>query len=304
MAGRLSGAGLLVATGAIHLDLYLTGYRTIPTIGWLFLLQVVSAFVLAAAVLATQSRLVASSGALLALSTLGGYLLSLSIGLFSFKEVYTTAGVAAGAIEVAALALLSVVALLGRDRAAGSERPARSALGRMLPGAAARAGAVAAASIAAAVLLGAALATAGAAAPAAAGGRTELKTAKIGGATVLTDGKGFTLYSFAPDTPTMSHCYGSCAAYWPPVTGSPVAGPGVTGKVSTIRRTNGSLQVVYDGHPLYTYVGDSEPGQANGNAIDLNGGYWYEATPSAKRGAALTRTGARVASPTWAALAS
>ena len=41
---RVIGAGLLVATGAIHLDLYLTGYRTIPTIGWLFLLQIITAF--------------------------------------------------------------------------------------------------------------------------------------------------------------------------------------------------------------------------------------------------------------------
>jgi hypothetical protein len=53
---RLAGAGLLAATGAIHLDLYLTGYRSIPTIGWLFLLQVIAAFGLAAAVLATGSR--------------------------------------------------------------------------------------------------------------------------------------------------------------------------------------------------------------------------------------------------------
>ena len=57
---RLAGAGLLAATGAIHLDLYLTGYRSIPTIGWLFLLQVIAAFGLAAAVLATGSRLIAA----------------------------------------------------------------------------------------------------------------------------------------------------------------------------------------------------------------------------------------------------
>ena len=133
-AGRLSGAGLLAATGAIHLDLYLTGYRTIPTIGWLFLLQVVSAFVLAAAILATKSRLVALSGALFALSTLGGYLLSLAIGLFNFREVYTTAGLAAGVIEVVAFAVLAVIALFPRDIGAASARPARSALEQMLPG--------------------------------------------------------------------------------------------------------------------------------------------------------------------------
>src|SRR6202050_2593782 len=81
---RLAGAGLLVATAAIHLDLYLTGYRTIPTIGWLFLLQIISGFLLAALVLATGNRLIAAAGALFALSTLGGYLLSVQFGLFGF----------------------------------------------------------------------------------------------------------------------------------------------------------------------------------------------------------------------------
>jgi predicted lipoprotein with Yx(FWY)xxD motif len=117
-----------------------------------------------------------------------------------------------------------------------------------------------------------------------------LKTATIHGATVLTNAKGFTLYYFVPDKPTMSRCYGSCAAYWPPVTGHPVAGPGVTGQIGTIRRTNGSLQAVYAGHPLYTYVGDSAPGQANGNALDLNGGYWYEVTASGSRSKVSTPT--------------
>src|ERR1700729_415984 len=90
---RIIGAGLLIATAAIHLDLYLTGYRTIPTIGWLFLLQVIAAFALGLAVLVIPGRLVipsrlaAAAGAGFALSTLGGYLLSIWIGLFGFKEV-------------------------------------------------------------------------------------------------------------------------------------------------------------------------------------------------------------------------
>src|SRR5437867_2850788 len=79
---RVAGSGLLIATAAIHLDLYLTGYRTIPVIGWLFLLQVIAAFGLGLAVLAiprrfvTSSRLAAAAGAGFALATLGGYLLS------------------------------------------------------------------------------------------------------------------------------------------------------------------------------------------------------------------------------------
>ena len=93
---------------------------------------------------------------------------------------------------------------------------------------------------------------------------------------VLADSKGFTLYWFAPDTPAASRCTGSCASYWPPVTGSPTAGPGVTGTLGTITRPGGTLQATYDGHPLYTYIGDSGPGQASGNNLDLNGGLWYE----------------------------
>src|SRR5580693_10283062 len=87
LAMRVIGAGLLFATGAIHLDLYLTGYRTIPTIGWLFLLQVIAAFGLGATILVSSSRLAAAMGAGFALATLGGYLLSLRISLFGFREV-------------------------------------------------------------------------------------------------------------------------------------------------------------------------------------------------------------------------
>ena len=65
-----------------------------------------------------------------------------------------------------------------------------------------------------------------------------VKTATIGGATVLTNAQGFTLYSFAPDTPTTSKCTGSCLTYWPPVKGPAAAGPGVTGKLATIKRSS------------------------------------------------------------------
>jgi plastocyanin len=111
LALRLAGAALLAATGGIHLDLYLTSYRHIPTIGWLFLLQVIAAFALAAAVAVTGSPLIAAAGAGFAIATLGGYLLSLWIGLFGFHEVRTTAGIVAGVIEVAAFAVLAILAL-------------------------------------------------------------------------------------------------------------------------------------------------------------------------------------------------
>jgi plastocyanin len=112
VALRLLGAGLLVATAAIHLDLYLTGYRHIPTIGVLFLLQVIAAFLLALLVLVLPRPAVALAGAGFAASTLGGYILSLWIGLFGFNEVRTTAGVVAGVVEVAAFIALSTYALV------------------------------------------------------------------------------------------------------------------------------------------------------------------------------------------------
>ena len=115
--------------------------------------------------------------------------------------------------------------------------------------------------------------------PAAASG-TMLKTTTIGGVTVLTNAKGFTLYWFAPDTSTTSKCNGSCATYWPPVKGPATAGAGVTGKLATITRADGTVQATYNGHPLYTYKGDTAPGQASGNNLNLSGGVWHEVTAS------------------------
>jgi len=98
--------------------------------------------------------------------------------------------------------------------------------------------------------------------------------------TVLTNAKGLTLYWFAPDTSTKSVCNGSCAQYWPPVPGHVRAGPGVTGTLGTITRSDGSSQATYNGHPLYTYVSDTSPGQDNGNNLNINGGLWHDVTVS------------------------
>ena len=280
LALRLAGGALLVATAAIHLDLYLTGYRSIPTIGWLFLLQVIAAFGLGVLVLATGGWLAAAAGAGFALATLGGYVLSLWIGLFGFKEVRTTAGIVAGVIEVAAFAALA--GLAGLTAAPGSRHRAGgrllASLQAGMPGTRVIAVSVATVSVAALAVLGASVAAAAGPGATAAGG--SLKTTRIGGVTVLTNAKGRTLYWFAPDTATRSACYGTCAAYWPPVRGAATAGPGVTGRLGTSTRSDGSVQATYDGHPLYTYVGDTGAGQANGNRLNLNGGLWYEVTPS------------------------
>jgi predicted lipoprotein with Yx(FWY)xxD motif len=278
---------LLIATAAIHLDLYLTGYRTIPTIGWLFLLQVIAALGLALAVLAIPrrlvipSRLAAAAGAGFALATLGGYLLSVWTGLFGFTEVRTTAGIAAGVVEVAAFAVLAALALAPAtaNAPAGGAAAAPATFPAQISPAITRAAAMAAAglAVAALVLFGLAVAGANPAAPVATG--TVLKTTTINGTTVLTNANGFTLYSFAPDTPTSSKCYGSCAVYWPPVTGT-ATGQHLPGTVTTVTRAGGSHQLTYNRHPLYTYIGDTAPGQAHGNNLNLNGGLWHEVPAS------------------------
>lgn len=273
--GRVVGASLLGTTGAIHLDLYVTGYRTIPTIGWLFLVQVIAAFGLCFAVLAVDSRVISAAGALFSVSTLGGYLLSIWIGLFGFKEVRTTAGLTAGIVEIAGFAVLGWLAVAA-DGFPGNLADRLRALRAPLLGA------VALGSLVAGALLGSAVATADSA-PTAVTSTTQLRLVRVGTAELIANAKGFVVYLFVPDTSTASRCYGECAAYWPPVLGKPTAGRGITGHLGTIRRTNGVLQATYDGHPLYTYVGVSSPGQANGNDIDLNGGYWYDMTASGTR---------------------
>ena len=105
-----------------------------------------------------------------------------------------------------------------------------------------------------------------------------LKTAKVGGVTVLTNAKGFTLYTFAPDTSATSKCNGACATNWPPV--KPGTAPGVTGAFATITRSDGSAQLTFHGHPLYTFILDKSPGQAHGNGVNAFGGLWHEAPAS------------------------
>jgi len=159
LAPRLTGAALLVATAGIHLDLYLTGYKLIPVIGVLFLLQVIGGFVLAAAVAITRGglgTLTAFLGAGYAASTLLGYLVSMWIGLFGFTETRTTAGVVAGVIEVAALALLGYVTLHGLPRT-GPLAPLHK-IHASLPGGAPAV--ISAVSVVAVIVLGISLATA------------------------------------------------------------------------------------------------------------------------------------------------
>ncbi len=95
---------------------------------------------------------------------------------------------------------------------------------------------------------------------------------------VLADAAGYTLYMYTPDLRGPSKCYSVCANDWPPLllpsgVRHPVAGRGIdVALLGTTRRKNGSLQVTYNGWPLYLYVGDTQ-GQANGQAEDM--GTWY-----------------------------
>jgi predicted lipoprotein with Yx(FWY)xxD motif len=100
--------------------------------------------------------------------------------------------------------------------------------------------------------------------------------------TVLTNAQGKTLYWFAIDTPTTSKCSGTCASYWPPVLGKPVAAAGTSlpKGFGTITRSNGQIQATYDGHPLYTYSADSSAGMVSGNGLTLSGGLWWAMTPT------------------------
>jgi predicted lipoprotein with Yx(FWY)xxD motif len=94
---------------------------------------------------------------------------------------------------------------------------------------------------------------------------------------VLVDAEGFTVYRFASDKGSTPSCYEACAEAWPPViaSGKPVGGEGaMSSELGTTKRKDGKVQVTYAGHPLYTFVEDRNPGEANGNGVTAFGGEW------------------------------
>jgi predicted lipoprotein with Yx(FWY)xxD motif len=101
--------------------------------------------------------------------------------------------------------------------------------------------------------------------------------------TILVDSEGRTLYDFHKDKGSTSSCYGACAGAWPPLLteGDPQAqGAAERSMLGTTKRKDGTLQVTYNGWPLYTYAGDKAPGEANGNDIDQFGAEWYVLQPN------------------------
>lgn len=104
---------------------------------------------------------------------------------------------------------------------------------------------------------------------------------------VLVDRRGRALYLFTRDRSPRSRCDAECAVRWPPflTAGIPAAGSGAQAKLlGTTRRRDGSTQVTYDGHPLYYYIGDHQPGQVLCQAVEEFGGRWYVVT---RRGSAV-----------------
>jgi predicted lipoprotein with Yx(FWY)xxD motif len=114
-------------------------------------------------------------------------------------------------------------------------------------------------------------------------GAATVSTTKGALGTFLVDGQGRTLYLWQADTGSKSTCDGACAAAWPPVTTdgtAKTAGDAESSKLGTTKRSDGSTQVTYDGHPLYRFAGDQEPGQTAGQGSDGFGAEWYVVDPA------------------------
>lgn len=111
------------------------------------------------------------------------------------------------------------------------------------------------------------------------GGAEILKVAKVPGVgPVLVESEGFTVYVFDRDENLESSCYRACARTWPPVLSGPdpqVRAGATVGLLAQVPRKDGTQQVFYATHPLYTYSGDKKPREANGQGIDSFGGEWH-----------------------------
>ena len=105
-----------------------------------------------------------------------------------------------------------------------------------------------------------------------------VRVAKTNLGNVLVNSKGRTLYHFLADQGTTSSCSGACATNWPPLraSGTPKAGKGTQASLlSTSPRSDGKAQVVYNGHPVYTFQGDKKAGDTSGQGVNAFGGQWF-----------------------------
>lgn len=118
-------------------------------------------------------------------------------------------------------------------------------------------------------------------------GRARLGTTEGKLGEMLVGGNGYTLYAFTADKNGVSSCYGSCFQVWRPDFTSKkptaVGGSGVNhGLLGTTRRKSGAYQATYNGHPLYFYVGDTQPGTMHGENLYQFGGSWYVVGPGGR----------------------
>jgi predicted lipoprotein with Yx(FWY)xxD motif len=130
------------------------------------------------------------------------------------------------------------------------------------------------------------------------GATVDLRKTKLG--PVLVNAKGHTLYLFKKDKNGKSSCKGSCATFWPPLLrhGKLTAGSGVKRSLlGTTKRSNGSLQVTYNKHPLYTYTLDKKAGQTHGEGVLAFGAKWYAV--SAKGRAVVKASGGTTTTTTY-----
>jgi predicted lipoprotein with Yx(FWY)xxD motif len=134
--------------------------------------------------------------------------------------------------------------------------------------------------------------------PPATGDAVSAQSTSLG--TILVDGKGRTVYVFANDKTTASTCTGACAAVWPAVSAPatlPTSLPGVTGALGVTTGSGGGHQLTVAGHPVYTFSGDSTPGQTKGQGLNLNGGVWTVVSPSGAPDANATPAGGATPAP-------
>jgi predicted lipoprotein with Yx(FWY)xxD motif len=123
--------------------------------------------------------------------------------------------------------------------------------------------------------------------PGVASGAATVKVSRSSLGMILTDARGRAVYLFEKDTGPKSSCYGACATAWPPLVaagGQPVAGSGVKAALlGTVRRSNGTTQVTYAGHPLYYFTADQQPGDISGEGSQAFGGGWDLVSPAGKK---------------------
>ena len=114
---------------------------------------------------------------------------------------------------------------------------------------------------------------------------TTVRVAKSRLGRILVDSRGVTLYDFVADKHGRSSCYGACEAYWPPLLtkAKPHAGTGVRASLlGTTKRKDGKLEVTYNRHPLYYFIGDRKPVQATGQGLNQFGAPWWALSPAGK----------------------